>query len=73
MRAPLAPLTYPKIPITHKHWSYDIFFYKREHLSKAKEENVKMLTDAAEDDESNTNSIQKFKYSTLEIQQETRL
>ena len=44
------------------------FFYKRDHLSKAKEENVKILTAAADED-----SLTKFKYSSLEITQETRL
>ena len=44
------------------------FFYKRDHLNAAKEENVKLLTMA------HANEVdQNFKYSTLEITEETRL
>jgi len=45
------------------------FFYKRDHLNKAKEENVKMLTQAQDEEE----ELKTFKYSSLDITTETRL
>jgi len=44
------------------------FYYKRDHLNKAKEEKEKLMQAVNEDADST-----KFKYSTLEITQETRL